>query len=328
MVLVDAYDAALFDLDGVVYLGPKAVPGAPEGLAELRQRGTHIGFVTNNAARPPQVVVDQLVGLGVEANLADVVTSAQAGARMLAEQLPADSLVYVCGSDALADEVRAVGMRTTREWRDQPAAVIQGYDPNISWSTLDGACHAIQRGAQWFATNSDLNRPTDLGAVPGAGAQINVVKSSVSGEPVEAGKPCPPLLRETVRRLGANHPIFVGDRIDTDIMGAVNVGMDSLLVFTGAHGKHDLAVVEPNGRPTYIGPDLRALLSEPRAASWDGEVCRVGAVTASVRDGVAAIDAVPSDVEGQFDATWALLQVLWRYPEVTASQLDDLTLVR
>lgn len=328
-MLIDDYDAALFDLDGVVYLGPDAVPGAPEGLAALREHGTHIGFVTNNAARPPQVVVDQLVGLGVQAGIADVVTSAQAGAHMLGDSLPPDSLVYVAGSEALADEVRAVGMRVTRDWRDEPAAVIQGYDPNIAWSTLDGACHAIQRGAQYFVTNSDLTRPTDVGLVPGAGAQIAVVRTSVTAEPTEAGKPCPPLLNETVRRLGASHPIFVGDRLDTDIEGAHNVGMDSLMVFTGAHGKHDVVNAEPNARPTHVGPDLRALLAEPRTVHLDATSATVNNQRAVVADGRIGLDRVPQELDAQFDALWAVLQLAWAHPDADATAaLDALDLVR
>lgn len=323
-MLIDAYDAALFDLDGVVYLGPDAVPGAAEGLHELREHGTRIGFVTNNAARPPQVVVDQLVRLGIEASVDDVVTSAQASARMLAELLPANTLVYVAGAQALADEVTAVGMRITRDWRDQPAAVVQGYDPDIAWSTLDGACHAIQRGAQWFTTNSDLTRPTDLGLVPGAGAQINVVHTSVKAEPREAGKPCPPLLQETVRRLDAERPVFVGDRLDTDVEGAHNVGMDSLFVFTGAHGKADLVAAPEHQRPTHIGHDLRALLADPRTTEFGEHSCTVNGVTARAVDGVAQLDGeVPSEREQQLDALWAVAQLCWREGGLDADAVLD-----
>lgn len=327
-MLIDAYDAALFDLDGVVYLGPAPVEGAPEGLKVLREHGTHIGFVTNNAARPPQVVVEQLVKLGIEAGVDDVVTAAQAGARLLAEHLDAGSLVFVAGAKALADEVEAVGMRVTRDWRDGPAAVIQGYDPQIVWSTLDGACHAIQHGARYFVTNSDMTRPTDVGLVPGAGTQIAVVTATTKAEPIEAGKPCPPLLNETVRRIGATQPIFVGDRLDTDIEGAHNVGMDSLLVFTGAHGKHDVAKAAPNARPTHIGFDLRALLDDPRVAKVEGDTCTVGGQVARVQGGSIVLDAVPQGRDAQFDALWALLQLAWANDSLDATAaLESLDLV-
>lgn len=326
--LVDRYDAALFDLDGVVYLGPEPVPGAADAIADLREGGVRIGFVTNNAARPPQVVVDQLTRLGIPSSVDDVVTSAQAGAAMLADRFPADSLIYVAGADALADEVRAAGLRVTRDWRDGPAAVIQGYDPDIAWSTLDGACFAIERGARWFVTNSDLTRPTDLGLVPGAGAQINVVRTVIDAEPEEAGKPSPPLLHETMRRLHASRPIFVGDRLDTDILGANRVGIASLFVFTGAHGKRDLLEAPDELRPTWIGPDVPSLLRPPRVAQWDADACRVGAQRAVVEEGRVRVARIPDDEEAQYDAAWAVLQVAWRNPGVDASVLDRLTAVR
>ncbi len=326
--LIDRYDAALFDLDGVVYLGPQPVPGASDGIAGLRSRGVRVGFVTNNAARPPQVVVDQLTRLGIPASVEDIVTSAQAGAAMLADQLPTGSLVYVAGADALADEVRAVGMRVTRDWREGPVAVIQGYDPNIAWSTLDGACFAIERGARWFATNSDLTRPTDLGLVPGAGTQINAVRAAVDAEPEEAGKPSPPLLHETMRRLRSTRPIFVGDRLDTDILGANRVGIDSLLVFTGAHGKRDLVDATEDLRPTWIGPDVPSLLQPPRVARWEGDACRVGEQRAVVEDDEVRLAVVPSSVSDQYDAAWAVLQVAWRHPGVGTGVLERLGAVR
>lgn len=324
-LIVDGHDCALFDLDGVVYLGPEAVPGAVEGLAALTRRGVRVGFVTNNAARPPHVVVEQLRGLGIDAHDGDVVTSAQAGARMVASELPEGSLVLVAGTEALADELREVGMRITTDWRDHPAAVVQGYNPSISWETINSACHAIQHGARWFTTNSDLTRPTDLGLEPGAGAQIAAVRTSVDAEPLEAGKPHPPLLRETIRRLSAVRPIFVGDRLDTDIAGANAIGIDSLLVFTGAHGPAELLDAPEDSRPTHIGLDLRALLAPVRTVTWTGGRCRVGDMTAWAEAGRACLSSVPDTPADTLDALWALCQVVWTTPGLdhgVVGQLD------
>lgn len=325
--LVDGYRAALFDLDGVVYLGPAAVPGASEGIQALKQGGTQVGYVTNNAARPPQVVVDHLTSLQVPAELPDVVTSAQAGARMLTEHLAPGSKVLVVGTEALAAEVSAVGMEPVASSDDEPAAMIQGYDPAMTWPRLDDACFAVQRGAQWFATNTDSTRPTDKGLVPGAGSQIAAVQATVKVTPLVAGKPCTPLLEETMRRMGTKEAIFVGDRLDTDVMGAVAVGMDSLFVFTGAHGKHDLVAAGEDRRPTTIGHDLRALLAPARVASvHDGSAeCR-GRI-ARVVDGAVKLDEVPDDREGQLDALWALTQLAWADPDLDCSEVDRLDLV-
>lgn len=326
-MLVDAYDCALFDLDGVVYLGPRAVPGAGEGIKALRARGVRVGFVTNNAARTPATVAEHLTELGVSAEVTDVVTSSQAGARMVATQLPPGSRVLIVGTRALAAEVASVGLEPVWRSSDDPAAVLQGYDPEMTWPRLDDACFAIQAGARWFATNTDLNRPTDRGRVPGAGSQIAAVASSVDVAPEVAGKPCRPLLDETVRRLDAQNPIFVGDRIDTDIMGAHAVGMDSLFVFTGTHGKYDLATADAPGRPTHIGADLRALLQPPRVASVDHHVATCGLQRVEL-DGVRTrLLSAPDTLETQLDALWASLHLVWAHPGAGFEALDQLSLI-
>ncbi|MEL4506285.1 HAD-IIA family hydrolase [Luteococcus sp. H138] len=325
--LVDGYQAALFDLDGVVYLGPAPVEGAPEGIQALKQRGTRLGYVTNNAARKPEAVVEHLTELGVPAELPDVVTSAQAGAQMLAEQLEPGSAVLIVGTEALADEVAAVGLKPVWSSQEQPVAVIQGYDPQLTWPRLDDACLAVQRGAQWFATNTDSTRPTDKGLVPGAGAQIQAVQLTVKVQPQVAGKPYPPLLLETMRRMGTEQAIFVGDRLDTDVMGAVAVQMDSLFVFTGAHGKHDLLAAGEDARPTHIGHDLRALLEPARVVTRSGASCTVGEQIATLNDGVITLAQVPAEREPQLDALWAILQLAWDTPGATAPVVDELTLL-
>ena len=119
-------------------------------------------------------------------------------------------------------------------------------------------------------------------------------------------------MNETVIRLGAKHPLFVGDRIDTDIMGAAGVGMESLFVFTGAHGKQDLLDAPEHGRPTHIGHDLGAMLAPAREAQVTDGTAAVGEVTASIVDGIVTLDRVPGDRDGQLDALWAVLQLVWR----------------
>ncbi len=325
--LVEGYEAALFDLDGVVYLGPEAVPGAAEGIDELRARGTQIGYVTNNAGRRPEVVVEHLNSLGVSASLADVVTSAQASAKMLADELPAGAKVLICGAQALADEVESVGLVPVWELDDEPAAVVQGYDPQMSWPRLDAAGHAIQRGALWFATNTDSTRPTNLGLVPGAGTQIDAIRHVVSVSPKVAGKPYPPLLEETMRRMDTQKCIFVGDRIDTDITGAVAVGIDSLMVFTGAHGVRDLLLADEASRPTAIGWDLRALLEPVREVEISDTSASCREQRAELVDDKVVLVTSPVGREAQLDALWAVLQLVWAgnaWDEAIPAQLDEL----
>ncbi len=291
--LVSRYDAVLFDLDGVVYLGPEPVEGAAEGIERLRAREVPVCFVTNNAARAPESVVDHLVEIGIPCTVDQVVTAGQAGVRMLAEHLPAGASVLVCGSPALADQVSAAGFVRAAGADDAPDAVIQGYYPQLAWPMLTEAALAVQRGARWFATNTDPTRPTDRGLEPGAGAQIGVVQLVVGGAPLAAGKPEKPLMEAATARLGAQRPIFVGDRLDTDIAGGVNSGIDTLFVFTGTHRAAELFNAVPAQRPTHIGRDLRDLLLPVRTVerTEDGGA-RCGDASVRIVDGTTLIGAV------------------------------------
>lgn len=323
--LCDSYDAAMFDLDGVIYLGPDPVPGAAEAVDGLRAHGLQVGFVTNNAARPPEVVSDQLTAIGVRATVDDVVTSAQAAARMLTEALPAGSKVLCLGTQALIDEVVGAGFTAVASRLDHPDAVIQGYDPQMTWPRVTDGVHAIQAGAQWFASNLDITRPTDLGLEPGVGTQVDAVRACFPDrEPMVAGKPYPALLLETKRRLGVQHPIFVGDRLDTDIRGAFNTHMDSLFVFTGAHGIRDLVEAARPERPTHIGYDARALLAPARRVTMKDSTARCGDQRVRLVAGRLELDDIPEDLSDQLDALWAALQLLWRRSDEVTQDRESL----
>ena len=305
--LIDAYDGVLFDLDGVIYLGPIAVPGAAEGIALLHSRGIKIGYVTNNAARPPEVVAEHLVELGIDATAADVVTSAQAAAHLVLNRFGVGARVLLVGGEGVADavaEARLVGVRSAD---DDPAAVIQGYGFDLAWRELNEAAIAIQRGAYWVATNTDPIRPTDRGLVPGNGAAVAAVRLTVDRDPEVAGKPYRPLLDDTVERLGVARPLFVGDRLDTDIGGAVNAGLHSMLVLSGSHGPRDLLLAPPGRRPTYLGQDLRALLRPALEAVPAAGGVRCGRTTASAVNGALVVQGDGSLVE----SAWAAAQVAW-----------------
>jgi hypothetical protein len=189
--------------------------------------------------------------------------------------------------------------------------VIQGYGADLTWEQLNEAAIAIQRGAYWLATNTDPTRPTDRGLVPGNGAAVAAVRTAVDIEPEVAGKPYPPLITETLRRIGAERAIFVGDRFDTDIAGAVAVGLDSLFVLSGSCGVADLLAAGPGERPTHIGFDLSALLGPPRTVRHDDEQATCGRVTARLRDGSIAFETTPNDREEGLDALAALASLAW-----------------
>lgn len=284
--LVQEYDTALLDLDGVVYAGPDAIEHAVESLGEARRRGMRLAYVTNNASRPPQTVADHLTRLGVPAEASEVITSAQAAARLVAAKVPAGSAVLVVGGRGLEEALEERGLRPVRSLDDGPAAVAQGYDPSVGWKDLAEAAYAVARGLPWVASNTDLTIPTARGTAPGNGTLVAAVRAATGAEPEVAGKPLPPMHRETVIRTGAQRPLVVGDRLDTDIEGAINGGVDSLLVLTGVTTAAALLAAPPHRRPTYVGPDLRALLvPQPEVAAVDGDAHRCGGWTASVHDG-------------------------------------------
>ena len=307
--LVDRYDAALFDLDGVVYLGPVAVPHAAEGIAELRRRAVPVGFVTNHAARSPGVVAEHLVSLGIPATPQDVVTSAQAAAHLLRDRFGPGAVVLAVGGEGVLDALAESDLVAVRSADDHPVAVIQGFGFELRWQELNEAAIAVNRGAHWVATNDDLTRPTDRGLVPGNGAAVAAVQQAVTVRPEVAGKPYRPLLDDTVRRLGAQRPVFVGDRLDTDIAGAHNAGLDSLLVLSGSHGPRDLLSAPVGARPTHLGQDLTALLAPARQAELTGDRCRVGAATVRL-DGDQLL--LEQGADDPLDALWAAAQLCWR----------------
>lgn len=305
--LIDAYDGAMFDLDGVVYLGPVAVEGAVAGIARLRERGTTVGFVTNNAARSPDAVARHLTELGIQASASDVVTSAQAAARLVAERFGAGTKTLVVGGSGVAEAVAEAGLVAVYAAEDAPVAVIQGYGFELVWQELNEAAVAINRGAHWVATNTDPTRPTDRGLVPGNGAAVDAVRTAVDHDPEVAGKPYRPLIDDTMRRLALSRPIFVGDRVDTDIAGAVNADLDSLLVLSGSHGVTELLIATPGQRPTHLGHDLRALLDAPLVVEPVPEGNRCGSVRAYVSGRELIIEGSGSRVE----AAWATAHTVW-----------------
>ena len=269
--LCTAYDVALLDLDGVVYLGDTAIPGAAEALRKAGAAGMRLAYVTNNAFRTPAAIAALLTSFGAPASPEDVVTSAQAAARLLAERLPPGAPVLVIGGSGLRMAVRERGLRPVSTAAEQPRAVVQGYSPDVSYSMLAEGGLAVAAGALFVASNGDLTLPSRRGRQPGNGSLIQVVATATGVQPLVAGKPEPPLHRESVLRTGARHPLVVGDRLDTDIEGAHRVGTDSMLVLTGVTGPAEAVLAPPSQRPTYLAEDLAGLLEpQPEVTRTDG----------------------------------------------------------
>ncbi len=265
------YSALVCDLDGVVYRGEAPVPHAVESLVRVDQP---IQYATNNASRPPSAVAEHLSRLGVSCGPGDVATSAQAGAWILRERLAEGARVLAIGGPGVAAALEGVGLHPVApaDRSHDVAAVLQGYGASVSAAELGEAAYAIQGGAVWVATNTDATLPTDRGVAPGNGSLVAAVGRACGRDPdAVAGKPEPPLYLLCAQRLGLEpgQVLAVGDRLDTDIEGAVAAGLDSLLVLTGVDDLDACLAAPAHRRPTYVVPDLRALHDDPETPDGD-----------------------------------------------------------
>ncbi|TWD74691.1 HAD superfamily hydrolase (TIGR01450 family) [Kribbella amoyensis] len=305
--LASRYDVALLDLDGVVYVGPDPVPDASENLRKAAKEGVRIGFVTNNASRPPGAVAEHLTSFGLDVLTEDVVTSAQAAARLIAADFPKGSPVLVIGGEGLYAALEEYELQPVRSSDAHPVAVVQGFHPDVNWVMLADGAHAINEGAKWYATNLDLTIPTAAGMAPGNGTLVQAVRAAVGVDPVVAGKPEPPLLETSIERLEAKHPLMIGDRLDSDIEGAHKVGIASLWVATGVHDAHDLARAPKDQRPTYIAAGLGALAEKQPGVKVEGGKHSCEGWTAEVVDGAVTVkgDGEP------YDGLRAILSAVW-----------------
>ncbi|MGO4533917.1 HAD-IIA family hydrolase [Leifsonia sp. 2MCAF36] len=309
---LDGVDLVLADLDGVVYTGPDAIPHAVGSLNSIAET-TRVGYITNNASRTDATVADHLSELGLRVQPSDVVTSPQAAVRLLAQHVPPGASILVIGGDGLVDEVQKAGFTVTRSAEDGPAAVIQGFSPEIGWADLAEASFALQGRTDaerpWIATNTDWTIPVARGIAPGNGTLVSAVHTAVGRLPLVAGKPERAIFDEAVARFGAQKPLFIGDRLDTDILGANRAGIASVLVLTGVDRGKQLLAADAESRPTFILSDLRGL-NEPYPEVRTG---RNGSV--SVRDATVAIDGndvrIVSEGSDQVDLLRAACAAIW-----------------
>lgn len=308
MELVDAYDAVLLDLDGVLFRGDEPIAGAASTVEALRDRGKHLVFLTNNSARTPEQVAEKLGTLGIQAAPAEVVTSAGATAELMAREADGrQQTAYVIGRDGVRTALRAAGFEILEG--DPPAAgfVVVGWDGDVTYDDLRRATVLVRGGARLVATNADASYPAPGGELwPGAGAILAAVETASGAAATVVGKPHLPLFEAAVARAGTRNVLMVGDRIETDVAGAAAAGLDACLVLSGASRPADL--LDQDSLPLTLLPDVGGLLSEPavirpRPASAP-ELGAVRALTAAPDDAPAwGPDGVWVSGRDQIDAT-------------------------
>lgn len=260
-MLLDPYDAVLFDLDGVLYRGADPVEHAGGSVARLRELAVPLAFVTNNSSRTPADVADRLGAVGIEASPDEVVTSALATADLLADR--GARRAFVVGGEGLRAALRNAGVEVVERGDDEAVdTVVVGFDPEATYERLRDASLLVAAGAAFVGSNPDASFPAADGRNwPGAGALIAAIETTTGKRAEIVGKPHPPLLRAAASRAGARAPLVVGDRLDTDIAGASALGWDSVLVLTGVSTRDEAAAARPG--PTYVLEDLRGLFTDP-----------------------------------------------------------------
>ncbi|MEN9910698.1 MAG: hypothetical protein RLZZ441_266 [Actinomycetota bacterium] len=261
MTPLDDTDVIFADLDGVVYTGEESIRYAVESL-NVASANHRVAYITNNASRTAENVAAHLRDLGLTAVADDVVSSPQAAVKILKTLIPAKSTVLVIGGEGLIAEVDGAGFRVTDSADDAPAAVIQGFAPTVGWAHLAEASFALHTGIPWVATNTDWTIPVARGIAPGNGTLVSAVHLAVGRLPVFAGKPERAIFDFARDKFAADNPLVIGDRLDTDILGANRAGMRSALVLTGIDGRKQAIAAAEEQQPTYILGDLRELSTE------------------------------------------------------------------
>jgi 4-nitrophenyl phosphatase len=246
----------IIDMDGVLYRGDEAIPGAKEFFAFLRERP--IGFVlaTNNSTRTAQQYVDKLARMGMKVTLSEILTSSQATAMYLETLAPPGTKVYVIGEEGLETAVRERGYMISE---DGAEFVVVGMDRRLTYEKLKVATLLIRGGARFIGSNPDKTLPTEAGFIPGAGAMQAALEASTDVAPTIVGKPERTIFELALAKLGSRKEdtAIVGDRLDTDVLGGYNAGLMTILVLSGATNRQDVdsALV----RPDLVFEDVRHL---------------------------------------------------------------------
>ncbi|NLV75086.1 MAG: HAD-IIA family hydrolase [Chloroflexi bacterium] len=253
--------ALLIDMDGVLYRGNMALPGAADLFSFLDDANIQYQAITNNATVDQQMVVEKLRRMGIDLTLEHVMTSGAATAAYLAEHAPAGARVFVVGEDSLVREMQRRGF--TMAGTDAQY-VVAGLDRTITFDKLKTATIAIRHGAQFIATNPDMTFPLEDEIVPGAGSIVAAIQAASDQAPLVIGKPEPAIFSQTLSAMGVapDCAASLGDRLETDILGGQRLGMQTILLMTGVTTPQE-AAASPI-KPDFTFDDIPALLREWR----------------------------------------------------------------
>jgi len=273
--LMQAYtniQALIIDMDGVLWEGNNALAGLNDFFNLLRQQKRPFILATNNASLTQDQYISKFLSMGVSISADEILTSSMATAHYLSEQVdPTSTQVLVIGEDGLRQPLIDKGfilINSPYNKQSKPADfVICGLDRNLSWDKLAEASLHISAGAKFIATNADTTLPTERGPVVGNGAILAALEAATQTKAMVIGKPEAIMYQQAIKILGVKpeHTIAIGDRLNTDILGAVNTGIRSIMVLTGISKKEDLSTIDY--QPTWILADLPAVIRILRTAN-------------------------------------------------------------
>ncbi|HVW02584.1 MAG TPA: HAD-IIA family hydrolase [Planctomycetaceae bacterium] len=228
----------LIDMDGVLYRGPEMIPGANRFIHQLRARNIPFRCLTNNSQRTSRDVVPKLARMGIEIEEEHVFTCALATASFLAQQKPGGT-AFVIGEGGLLTALHQHGYAVVDH---EPDYVVVGEGRTFNLELVEAAVRMILNGAKLIATNLDPNCPTQNGLRPGCGAMVAMLEAATGVKAFSVGKPSPVMMRAARKELGlgTDETVIIGDTMETDILGGVQLGFHTVLVLSGGTSKEDL----------------------------------------------------------------------------------------
>lgn len=267
--------ALIIDMDGVLWHGTQAIPGLVDFFKTLDELQIRYILATNNASLTPEQYVTKLAGMGVMVAQNKILTSGIATALYLSAQVnPAQTRVFVVGEDGATQPLLERGFTLTGLYEvnnsDKPAQkgadiVVCGKDETLTWAKLATATLNIRAGAKFIGTNADTTLPTEHGITHGNGAILAALEVATGVTPTIIGKPEPIIYQQALNLLGVtpDETVALGDRLETDILGAVRTGIRSIMVLTGVSTEDDLKAADY--QPTWVMPDIRAVTQALRS---------------------------------------------------------------
>ena len=247
----------ILDMDGVLWRGEKPLGELSVLFEEIDRRGFKIAMVTNNAMFTVEQYLDKLRSFGVELAAWQIINSSQAAAHYLQRLYPRGGPVFIIGEEGLTQVLSNSNFYQTEK---TVLAVVVGLDRSLTYKKLEVAALLIQAGAEFIGTNPDRSFPTPYGLVPGAGAILAALEAATNVKPIIVGKPSPEMYLLALERLSASasETLVVGDRLETDILGAQTLGCRTALVLSGVSSEEHASHWSP--APDFVARDLTELL--------------------------------------------------------------------